>query len=100
MRKYRKIKTGLSCPSLLLYDQILLGWPKSLFNFFCMMALVVLSYLELHSKQFFSLYCDSYYISVHLKKSKLVNFCATILILKMEKYATFSGHYAFLFEER
>ena len=31
-------------------------------------------------------YCDSYHISMHLKKvSKWVHFCAAILILKMEE---------------
>ena len=31
---------------------LLLGWPKSLFPFFCTMALGVLSFLRFHSKQF------------------------------------------------
>ena len=35
---------------------------------------------------FVRLYCDSCHIGVHLKKlSKLVSFCAAILILKMEE---------------
>ena len=51
------------------------------------MAIVAISSLELHFQQFFRLYCSSYPISVHLKKSlsKSVNFCVAILILKMEE---------------
>ena len=32
------------------------------------------------------MYCDSCHISVHLKKSKYVNFYVAILILKMEEH--------------
>ena len=64
----------------------LLGWPKSLFRFFCMMALVVLSCSYFIINNFVRLYCDSCHIGVHLKKtSKLVSFCVAILILKMEE---------------
>ena len=51
-----------------------------------MMALVVLSCSYFIINNFVRLYCDSCHISMHfLKKSKLVNFCAAILILKMEE---------------
>ena len=71
---------------------LVLGWPKFfqfLFFFFCKMALVVLSAFNfIQNNLFFRLYCDSYHISVHLKKktlSKLVNFYIAILIFNMDK---------------
>ena len=64
---------------------------KSITFFFCMIALAVLRYLQLYSKQF-CLYCDSCHCIVTAvivacikKTSKLVNFCITIFILKMEE---------------
>ena len=49
------------------------------------MALAVLTVFNFIRKNFVRLCCDSCHISVHLKKTpKLVNFCAAILILKME----------------
>ena len=58
---------------------------KSSFVFLLKMAPVVLS-LCLTQNNFVRLYCDSYHINVYLKKTpKLVNFCAAILILKIEE---------------
>ena len=63
------------------YD--LLGWPKGSFVFFHKMALVALSCLKLHSKQFCEIVCDRCHISVHLKKDiKIGEFLCSHLNIK------------------
>ena len=49
--------------------QQLLGGPKSLFAFFYNMALVALVVFNFIQNNFVRLYCDSYYMSVHLNKA-------------------------------
>ena len=60
-----------------------MGGPKSLFSFFCKMALVVLSLTIF--KTILLDYIVTAVILVRILKetSKLVNFCVAILILKM-----------------
>ena len=66
-------------------------WVGQNFNFFHILDLVALSCLQLHCTVI-AVICDSCHISVHLKKtSKLVNFCAMILILKTEENMQYFG---------
>ena len=46
----------------------------------------MLNFIE---NKFVTLYCDSCHISMRLKKSKLVNFCVAVLILKMVEESIF-----------
>ena len=67
-----------------LLKSVYIGLAKKFICFFFhKMAVVVFYFIQ---NNFVRLYCDSGRISVHLKKrTKLVNFCVTILILKMEE---------------
>ena len=66
------------------------------------MALAVLSFFNFIWNNFVQLYCDSCHIRVHFKQFiKIGNFCATILMLKMEENTEhFLAYYALLFQER
>ena len=64
----------------------ILGWPKCFWVFsirWLYWCLVVFNFIR---NNFVRLYCDSYHISMHLKKLiKISEICAAILILKMEE---------------
>ena len=64
-----------------------IGLAKRFIEFFPKLALVALKLVvfNLIWNNFVRLYCDSFHINVHFKKSKLVDFCVSILILKMEE---------------
>ena len=66
--------------------KLVLGWPKSSFVFSLKIVVVALSCLNVILNNFVRLFCGGCHISVHfLKTSELVNFCAAILILKLEE---------------
>ena len=71
------------------YGIVTVGSAKKFICLFRTMAVVVLGCLRLHSKTVLSDCIVTAVLSVCLKKektlSKLVNFCAAILILKMEE---------------
>ena len=61
------------------------------------MDLVGLAVFNFIGNNFVRLYCDSCHISVHLKKSILVNFCVAFLILKMEENIQHFWHVMFYY---